>query len=80
MIATNIRSKDSLGFPHSMREYSRLLSCLIAHTASQVVFQACGSDVMFSQLGRKENKSYFFPSNPKQKQKNPTSMSPFISS
>lgn len=64
MIATNFRRKDSLVFPHSMREYPRLLSCLMAHMASQVVFQACRSDVIFGQLGKKENKSYFFPSNP----------------
>lgn len=61
MIATDFRSEDSPGFPHSVREYPRLLSCLISHTASQVVFQACGVDVMFSQLGRKENKNYFSP-------------------
>ena len=36
MIATHFRRKDSLGFPPSVREYPRLLSCLITHTATQV--------------------------------------------
>lgn len=56
MIATNFARKDSLGFPQSTREYPRLLSCLIAQTASQVVFQACRLDVMFSQLEEKTKK------------------------